>query len=290
MLLTLTDTYPPLPLHELTGIIAAFPQMTILEKKRVIERLVRVHPTLNFDWGPGRKYRRCRKLSSEELPLHVDELIWQKATPAKLGRANPEGYQVLYLADRRDTALAEARVNSDSVVIAEFVIQKEKNVRVAPIGELAQVQRTGRGFLAGEQSKAISELLKASSFENATSLLITDAFLRDCLVGHDDYDLSSHVALSIFSKHPEIAVVAYSSRRQSGAINFAVGVDRFWEAWALCSVSFGHASHLAMGYFSMATSKAVTGVSQDGRLTWEDLPPPNTTMLLDPPYTPTLKA
>lgn len=281
---TITEAFPSLPLAEMVDLVNAFSGMTSWDKKVSIERLVDMHPILNLEWGPGWRYRRCRKLTDGDLPSHVDQLIWHQGVPATLGRANPGGYPVLYLADRPDTALAEARVTRGLAVIADFIIQPGKQIRVAPIGELAKIQRTGRGFLLGEESDAVSRYLNACSPEQAKSLLIADSFLLDCLVGHDDYNISSHVALALFNKRPEVSAVAYPSRRQYGAINFAVRVEGFWDAWALSSVRFGFAQHLAMGYFDMPINKAVDGIYNGGRLKWQDMSGEQEYFILEPAY------
>lgn len=282
---TFTEAHPPLPLDEITALIKAFPAMATAEKKSTIDRLVAIHPTMNLVWGPGWRYRRCRKLKAGELPETVDQLIWRKDAPATLGRANPAGFQVLYLGDRLDTALREARVENDPAVIAEFVIQDGHAVRIAPIGELAQIQRTGRGFLSGDASDAVSQMLNACSRDEARSLLITDAFLMDCMVGHNEYEITSHVALAIFRKNPAISAVAYPSVRQIGAINFAVRVEKFWEDWALLSVRYGQAKHLAMGYYVMRDAKGVDGIAPDGRLHWVD-ENSDVGIILGPPFVP----
>lgn len=133
----------------------------------------------------------------------MDEVIWRKGVPAKIGRANPAGFQVLYLADRPDTAFQEVlhhapETSSSPVMLAEFVIHDDRRVRIAPVGELLQVQRTGRGFLAGDASHHLSNLLNACSPDEAKALLITDSFLLQCLTNREnDYELSSYVSMSI---------------------------------------------------------------------------------------------
>ena len=147
---TITQQFPPLPLDELVALIRNFADRDIGEKKSTIARLVDVHPTFNVNWGPGWRFRRARKLSGSKRPDHVDGLIWHKDAPAKLGRANPAGYRVLYMADRVDTALKETHIADDPVVISEFSIREHHSVRIAPIGEFMQIQRTGHGFLSGD--------------------------------------------------------------------------------------------------------------------------------------------
>lgn len=281
---TITRAYPPLPLSELLHMIGDFAAKPLDEKKAVIDRLVGVHPTINMDWGPGSTYRRCRILDKGELPDHVDQLIWRAGVPARLGRANPAGFQIMYLADCPETALIETRVNDHDVVVTDFVIREGRSIRVAPIGEMAIVQRTGRGYLSGEVASTINDMLNACDYYEVRSLLITDAFLWNCFVGHDDYEVTSHLAHAIFEKNDQIDAVAYTSRRQLGAINFAVRVEHFWDAWGIVSVTHGHATHLAMGYFDLIGSKGVDGIHNDGRLEWTNLDRPREKLLLDPPF------
>lgn len=281
---TITQAYPPIPLSELLPLIAAFPAMSLNEKKAVIDRLVGVHPTINFDWGPGSNYRRCRRLQHGERPDHIEQLIWRSDVSAPLGRANPEGFQVIYLADRPDTALNEARVTDSAVVMTDFVIRDGRSIRMASIGELTKVQRTGHGYLSSEVAGTVNSMLNACDYHEVRALLVTDAFLWKCFVGHDSYEVSSHVAVATFRKNPNIRAIAYSSRRQIGAINFAVRVEDFWNAWGILSVRYGHAKLLAMGYFDLVGSMAVNGIHHDGRLEWTDLHHPNGGLLLDPPF------
>lgn len=283
---TITEAYPPLPLEEVVDLVERYKSMSAADKKRTIERLVQVHPTMNVDWSGDWRYRRARQLDPGQKPETVDELIWRKGAPAALGRANPEGFQVLYLADRQDTGLREVRVEDSFAVVAVFRIQEGRSVRIAPIGELTYVHRTGRGPFAGDHSHRLTGMLNACPAEQARSMLITDAFLLDCLVGHDDYEISSHVVLSIFQKMPTLTAVAYPSVRQFGGINFAVRTKRFWEDWALWSVRYGRARHLAQGFYQFSDTEAVDGIYDSGRLRWIPMPNPEAALQFTEPYTP----
>lgn len=281
---TITEAHSPVPLEELTALIKAFDTLPAADKKAAITRLVAAHPIINVDWGGSWRYRRCRRLDAEDKPDTVDGLIWPKKIPAKVGRANSADHQVLYLTDRQDAAFQEMRVVNSQTVVAEFGLQAGRSIRVVPIGEFIQVHRTGRGRLLGDHSVTITTMLNACDHDDARSLLITDAFLLHCLVGHDDYDISSQVALSIFQKLPIVSAVSYPSCRQLGAINFAVRVERFWEDWALKSVRYGRARELAMGFYKVSDAQAVSGIHKDGRLEWEILDNPEVTFDLRPPF------
>jgi len=281
---TITQAFPPLPLADIVSLVDGFPEMTMAEKKAAIERAVAVHPTSNMHWGPGHTYRRCRALGPNEVPDNVNGLIWRTDVPARLGRANPEGFQVIYLADRPETALRECRVIDSPVVMTDFVIRASCSIRIAPIGEMLQIQRTGRGYLSGDASETISGMLNACEHDEVRSLLITDAFLHQCFVGQDDHEISSHVALSIFRKNPAINAIAYPSTQQLGAVNFAVRVETFWEAWGIRSVTYGHAGHLALGFYTIDGQLGVDGIHNNGALDWAELDRPDSRLIHDPPF------
>jgi hypothetical protein len=78
--------------------------------------------------------------------------------------------------------------------------------------------------------------------------------------------------MSIFDKFPAVSAVSYPSRRQLGAINFAVRVEQFWQSWGLGSVRRGRAIHLAQGYYRFAEVMHVDGVTIAGALRWRDEP------------------
>lgn len=286
---SITEQYPPLPLDEAVELVAGFGEAEPEAQHAIIQRFVDVHPILCLEWGEGWRYRRARSLDPAERPTNVSELIWRADVPAKLGRANPAGFQVLYLADRRDTALSEIRVSEQHVAITDFTIRSGHALRLAPVGEMTQIQRTGRGFLAGDASPAVTALINVCEADAGRSMLIADAFLLECLTnGDDDYALSSKVALAIFEKLPQVAAIAYPSRRQFGALSFAVRVDRVWESWGIFSVRRAHAKHLAMGYYALTEVRHVTGIYGNGDLEWDEGLDPNseTVVQLDPPWRP----
>ncbi|MBB3394217.1 RES domain-containing protein [Rhizobium sp. BK060] len=281
---TITQAFPPMPLAEIVALVDNFSKMSIAEKKVAIECAVAVHPTNNMQWGSGSTYRRCRPLLPDEIPENVDGLIWRTDVPARLGRANPVGFQVIYLADRPETSLRECRVADSRVVITDFVIREACSIRVAPIGEMLQIQRTGRGYLSGDLSDTVSGMLNACDRNDVRSLLITDAFLHHCFVGQDDHEISSHVASAIFRKNPAINAIAYPSTQQLGAINFAVRVEGFWEAWGISGVTYGHARHLALGFYEIDGQLGVDGIHHDGTLDWVDLDRPDRRLVHAPPF------
>ncbi|UVL60845.1 RES domain-containing protein [Pseudomonas sp. B21-032] len=286
----ITHKFPPLPLSELIARIERFSEAKLHEKHSLISDLVKVHPLLSMDFGAGSVFRRARKIDEHDYPSSVQDFLWRVGGKPSVGRANPEGFPVLYIADRPETAFSETHISDNFVLLSELRIREGAKCRIAPIGEMLQVQRTGRGFLSGDASVAINNMLNACSIDQARSLLITDAFLFECLVGDDEkYLVSSFVSEAIFKKNRKISAVAYPSVRQHGAINFAVRIDDFWDSWSVVAARRMRARHLACGYYETTRTEHVLGITAEGKLVWgkgkiED----NIACRLEPPWHPGL--
>lgn len=281
---TITQAHPPMALPALLRRIQEFPSLSLIGKQTFIDDLVSIHPTLNLEWGPGHYFRRARKLDPGQILENVDDIIWPKNAPAKIGRANPAGFQVLYLSDHHYTALREINVEHEWAAIAEFEIRKGCKIHICPIGEMYQIVRTGRGFLLGDPSDTISNMLNACGPDESKSLVITDAFLHEQMVGHDDYEISSHVAAAIFKKLNHVSAIAFSSRRRPGALNLAVRTDTFWGAWGLLSTRRVYADHLAFGFYRFSETSNVSGIYNSGKFVWKKASNDDSHLLLDPPF------
>ncbi|WP_338446279.1 RES family NAD+ phosphorylase [Pelagerythrobacter marensis] len=285
----LTDRFPPVPTEELVRLIAEFDAADEDARAATIAHLVAHHPIIAHDWGQAARYRRARVLDPGDSVDTVEELIWRKGQRQAPGRANPEGFAVLYLADRRDTALSEVRADDDDVVLSDFSIRPGQSVQVAPIGEWIQAYRTGTAFLAPQDALKLTDSLAACPPQEARAILMADAFLLDCLTSRDDdYVTSSQVALALFGRHPTIDAIAYPSRRHLGGVCFAVRTERVWKKWGLFSARRSRARHLAMGMYDLDRVLHVSGVTPEGRLHWsaEHDPRPNTAVQLDPLWIP----
>lgn len=288
---SITQAFPPMALGKLVAQIKDFDALPPEQQQAFVEELVNIHPVINLHWGPGHRFRRVRWLKSTQRPESVDDVIWPKNGIPKLGRANPEGLQVLYLADRQDTALQETRHyyarDEGWVVIAEFEIRIGQSIFICPVGELNQILRTGRGFLSGDCSDAISGMMNACPKHDALSLVIADSFLYELMAEQDDHRISSMVAYAFFKKLDRVSAIAYSSRRQRSAINLAVKTEGFWSNWGVSSVRHAFAKHLAQGFYELSDVTSVVGITHSGKFLWNDhTSDPHSITLLSPPYYP----
>lgn len=267
---TITGTYPPLPLKYLLSRINEFEGASLSLKHTIISELIDVHPTLSVDFSKGSVFRRARKIGERDYPDSVQDLLWRLGGVASVGRANPEGHPILYVADRPETAFAETHIDGSFVLLSELQIREGYKCRIAPIGEMIRVQRSGRGFLSGDASSTINDMLNACSLDEAKSLLITDAFLFECLVKDDaPYLISSFVAKSIFEKNNQISAVAFPSVQQDGAINFAIKTEDFWKAWGVIGARKMYVRHLSCGFYEASLTEHVVEVTLQGKLVWD---------------------
>lgn len=265
----ITDRFPPLPLNILVGRIKLFDSSSLEDKQRLISDLVNIHPLLSADFSRGHIFRRARKISPDEYPSKVQDLLWNPNL-SRIGRANPEGYSVLYLSDRIETTLSEIHVKDDCVLLSEMEIRENEKCRIYPVGELLKIQRTGRGFLIGANSVAVNNMLNACDRESSQSLLITDAFLLECMIKDDDqYLISSYTAKCIFEKNIDISAVAYPSVQQFGALNFAVKTNDFWKTWSIVSARRMKVKDLPLGFYKWSDAEHVNSIDNNGALEWE---------------------
>ncbi|TVU70717.1 RES domain-containing protein [Cobetia crustatorum] len=265
---TITDKYSPLELSYLVEKIKDFDAMSTENRKSFLGELIDTHPLLCYEFTEGSAFRRTRVIPEDFCPSNIDDLLWNPYT-ISVGRANPQGFSVLYVSDRIETSLREARVIDGTVSLSEFKIRQGKRFRFCPIGELVRVQRTGSSPFIGKHSKRIQNSLNSCESDELKSLLITDSFLLKCfLENNTSYDLSSHIAKCIFDKDVNIEGIAYASVQQDNAQNIAIKSDVFWESWSVVGVRIMSVSYLAEGFYHSFDIGHVTNIDADGSFKW----------------------
>lgn len=140
---TITEQFAPMPLYDLVSKIGHFPTASLSEKHSLISDLVKVHPLLSLDFSKVSVFRRAGKIGETQYPSSVQDLLWRAGSIPSVGRANPEGFSVLYLADRPKTAFSEIHVNDEAVLLSELRLREGTSCRIAPVGEFLKIQRTG---------------------------------------------------------------------------------------------------------------------------------------------------
>ncbi|HBR7470229.1 RES domain-containing protein [Klebsiella pneumoniae] len=268
---TIIEQFPPLSVDELVTGINNFPQYNIAMKKEFLAKLIKHHPLLYVDWGEGSSYYRARYMGNDASPIdHVSKILCPPKEIRSYGRIDSDENEILYTASSKNTALNELKNYNNSFnyyTIATFRIYN--SIKVLPIGELSHTQVTGRGMLLGNQSQSINKLINACNPDEVTRLLITDKFLSDSLMS-DNYNITSYVANCIFEKNSDIYVIAYPSKQYPGGINFAIKNKVIWNHLGINAVRYAQIRHLACGYFEERNTRHVKGITQRGKLIWDE--------------------
>ncbi|ELA4569496.1 RES domain-containing protein [Salmonella enterica] len=268
---TITEKFPPLPVDELVTGINKSPQYDMAMKKEFLAKLIKYHPLLSVDWGKNSSYYRARHMGNEASPIdHVSEILCPPKEIRSYGRIDSDENEILYIASSKNTALNELKKkdnNFNYYAIATFHIYK--NLKILPIGELSHIQTTGRGLLTGNVSNAVNDLLNACDPDEAIRLLITDKFLSESLMG-SDYNITSYVATCIFEKQKNISAISYPSKQLPGGVNFAIKNNVVWNHFGINAVRYAQVRHLACGYFEERNTRHVKGITQRGKLIWDE--------------------
>ena len=284
----ITEEFPPMEIEELCSRIRFFSDLSFQQQSDFVNELVRIHPVISVDW-PGQTLFRVRAINSTDKICSVNDVIWPQTLNPKPGRLHVDGHSVVYLATSRETALREVEVENGLVTLAAFSPTPNVSMRVCPIGEIAQILRTGVGVTIQKKDAALlSKLINACPIEKGKAIGIADAFLFELLTSDSfDYDLTSLVSQAILSKNDAIDAFLYPSCMQPFGTNIAIRRDRFWSKYGVTSVSRAKASHLASGFFRFSEIEQVEGIYNSGKFLWaKEQATEESRLLLDPAWRP----
>lgn len=285
---TITEQYPPLTLDYLVERINNYELSSLDAKHQFISELVQAHAVFNVKFSSSFVFKRARKIDVDYYPESIQDFLWKIDGNAMAGRVNPEGFPVLYVADRAETAYRETHIDGNIALLVELQIREGLSCPVAPIGEIMLIQRGHGRFLKGKEAADFDARLNACNPNHAKALLITDAFLYDQLTQDSDgYLISSYIAKSIFEKLPHLSAIAYPSMQHEGAVNFAIKTDHFWKSWSIVAARRQMVNHLACGYYNTSQTEHVSGITKSGKVQWAKGEIDNLhSRLLSPPWHP----
>ncbi|MEN4603150.1 RES domain-containing protein [Pantoea agglomerans] len=266
---TITEQFPPLALDYLVARINDFELSSLDAKHQFISELIQAHVIFNINFSSTFVFKRARKIDGDYYPESIQDFLWKIDGNAMAGRVNPEGFPVLYVADRAETAYREINIDSNIALLVELQIREGLACRVAPIGEIMLIQRGHGRFLKGKEAADFDAMLNACNPNHAKALLITDAFLFEQLTqDRDEYRISSYIAKSFFEKLPHLSAIAYPSVQHEGAVNIAIKTNHFWNSWSVVAARRQMVDHLACGYYETSQTEHVSGITRSGKVQW----------------------
>jgi len=195
----------------------------------VVEPLFKEYEILSLQFGRGSMFWRARLIDSEVYP-NISDLDYPSPELARQGRLNDRGAPCFYIAARKETALAEVGAMEGQLVqLAGFRIKNESPIRLAVIGEYANVQKNGYMHFAGRDPEmAIAKIINAMPRQEALKKLYIDKFFASVLADTDasasGYMFSRALAQSIYSRVGADGIV-FPSVKDRGGFNIAVQTE-----------------------------------------------------------------
>lgn len=185
------------------------------------------------------------------------------------GRMNSLNEPMLYLSDRKDTALTEISDSKNSVS-AHFIglaPKEEKDSFFTLVGEIFDIYRRGAGdIIYGDTAKTVNSMINGCNRDEAARLIISDRILLELLCSNKTYVDTSFVAKLLRDKSPNADGILYPSVRQYGGRNVALRPESL-DKWCVKSVfSATESKNLGFGLWDHKGIAHLAVVSDAGDL------------------------
>lgn len=200
---------------------------TEAEFERAIAPLFEEYEILSIDFGRGSVFWRARIIETT-IYKNISELDYPPAQIAKVGRLNDPRQPCFYISSRKETTIAEVDATEGQFVqLAGFKILNEAPIRLAVIGEYANVQKSGYMHFAGQDpGMAISKILNSMPRDHALKRIYIDRFfssiLSDPEAKQNEYFHSRALTKAIYARNKSKGIIFPSVRDRGG---FNIGVD-----------------------------------------------------------------
>lgn len=194
-----------------------------------IEPLFKEYEILSLEFGRGSIFWRAR-LIEKEVYSNIADLDYPPPEHARQGRLNDAKVPCFYIAARKETALVEIGATEGQLVqLAGFRVKNELPIRLAVIGEYANVQKNGYMHFAGrDPDMAISKILNSMPRQKALKKLYIDRFFGSVLAAPDastsGYMFSRALGQAIYSRIGAEGIV-FPSVKDRGGFNVAVKAE-----------------------------------------------------------------
>lgn len=245
-----------------------------------LEVLFEHYEVVNIELNRGAVFWRAR--FTEESPwATVTDMGSPPTEYAKLGRLNDENTPCLYAATREETALLEIGAKeNDLVQLVGFRAKLETPIRIAVIGELLHVHKTGYLRLTGsDPGRSMNRYLNSQGVERGRRLLYIDAFLSHLLADAEAKNsgyIRSRAVASMVYRNTDIDGIMFPSIRDALGMNIALRpTPADLKTHAVCCLHVRVTRVRAFGFIEYEVIGEAERVTTDGMFAWvKPLPPP----------------
>jgi hypothetical protein len=239
----------------------------------IIAPLFEHYKILSLMYGRGSIFWRARAIESEPFSK-LSEMGYPPAEFARLGRFNDRGVPCLYIAARKETALAEIAAKEGQLIqLAGFRILNESPIRLAVIGEYSNVQKNGYMHFSGQDPEmTISKFINSMPPEQALKKIYIDKFfahvLADPTASSSGYRFSRALSQAIYSK-VNVGAIVFPSVKDRGGFNLAVKAiesDQCFHNVSCLIVKIGKLRRFGMMEFEVV--KSAERLDDDDNFVW----------------------
>lgn len=228
---------------------------------------------LSMQLGRGSVFWRGRPIESKPFD-DAYELSYPPKEVARVGRLNDRGSPILYASTREETVLHELEANAgDLVQFLGFRVKEDKSIRLAAIGEMFHVYRTGYlKTLGRDPDNAISQILNSLGHERGRRIVYIDAFLANLLAGPaakaDGY-IHTRVIGQIALERSHADGLFYPSVREGLGMNLAILPEVFDDAvFPVRAHVMRVGQHREFGVIEYDVLQEAANMDDAGRLAW----------------------
>lgn len=245
-----------------------------------LQPLFDYYEVISIELNRGAVFWRAR--FTEESPwATVAEMGYPPAEYAKPGRLNDEATPCLYAATREETALQEIGAKeNDLVQLVGFRAKLETPIRIAVVGELLHVKKTGYLRLTGsDPGGSMSRFLNSQGIERGQRLLYIDAFLSHILADAEEKNsgyVRSRAVASMVYRNKDIDGIIFPSVRDVLGMNITLHpTSSDSKTHAVCCLHVKVTRVRALGFIEYEVIGEAEGITTDGMFVWaKPLPPP----------------
>ncbi|MBR7986334.1 RES family NAD+ phosphorylase [Burkholderia cenocepacia] len=240
-----------------------------------VEPLLKEYEILSLELGRGSVFWRAR-IIEDDIYENISNLDYPPAEFARQGRLNDQGVPCFYIATGKETALAEVGATEGQLVqVAGFRVKHDSPIRLAVIGEYANVQKNGYiHFIGKDPEMVISKMLNSMPRQEALKKIYIDKFFASVLseseASANGYMFSRALAQVIYSRSGAQGI-AYPSVKDRGGFNVAVQAapsDRSFHNVSCIVVRVERVRKFGLIEFILI--KSVERLNEDGGFVWMD--------------------
>lgn len=239
----------------------------------IVEPLFKEYEILSLQFGRGSMFWRARLIESDAYP-NISDLDYPPPEHARQGRLNDRGVPCFYIAARKETALVEIGATEGQLVqLAGFRIKNKSPIRLAVIGEYANVQKNGYMHFAGRDPEmTIAKILNSMPRQEALKKIYIDKFFASVLADPDasasGYMFSRALGQAIYSRIGAEGIV-FPSVKDRGGFNIAVRAepsDKSFQNVSCLVVRIGKPRRFGLIEFTIV--KAAERLDDDWNFVW----------------------